>query len=42
MQVLSFHPSIVFTEAAAKAGYTRDTLPWTDGMPHYPSKVQLC
>ncbi|KAH6973112.1 hypothetical protein BKA56DRAFT_635057 [Ilyonectria sp. MPI-CAGE-AT-0026] len=30
MQVLSFHPSIVFTEAAAKAGYTKDTLPWTD------------
>ncbi|KAK7429425.1 hypothetical protein QQZ08_004017 [Neonectria magnoliae] len=30
MQTLSFHPSIVFTEAAATAGYTRDTLPWTD------------
>ncbi|KAH7136745.1 hypothetical protein B0J13DRAFT_506380 [Dactylonectria estremocensis] len=30
MQILSFHPSIVFTEAAAKAGYTKDTLPWTD------------
>ncbi|CAM1501263.1 Fc.00g104250.m01.CDS01 [Cosmosporella sp. VM-42] len=30
LQILNFHPSIVFTEAAAKAGYTRETLPWTD------------
>ncbi|KPM39736.1 hypothetical protein AK830_g6841 [Neonectria ditissima] len=30
MQTLSFHPSVVFTEAAATAGYTKDTLPWTD------------
>jgi hypothetical protein len=32
MRIVSFHPSIVFTEAAKKAGYTEDTLPWTDGM----------
>nr|RBR01164.1 hypothetical protein FVER53263_10668 [Fusarium verticillioides] len=30
MRIVSFHPSIVFTEAAKKAGYTEDTLPWTD------------
>ncbi|KAM0415862.1 hypothetical protein ACHAPT_013173 [Fusarium lateritium] len=30
MRVVSFHPSIVFTEAAQKTGYTEDTLPWTD------------
>ncbi|KAF4341656.1 peroxisomal short-chain alcohol dehydrogenase [Fusarium beomiforme] len=30
MRIISFHPSIVFTEAAQKAGYTEDTLPWTD------------
>ncbi|KAM0082164.1 hypothetical protein ACKRZS_005659 [Fusarium odoratissimum] len=30
MRIISFHPSIVFTEAAKKAGYTEDTLPWTD------------
>ncbi|KAH6884155.1 hypothetical protein B0T10DRAFT_579540 [Thelonectria olida] len=29
MQIVSFHPSVVFTEAAASAGYTKDTLPWT-------------
>ncbi|KAI5455991.1 hypothetical protein BGZ63DRAFT_418037 [Mariannaea sp. PMI_226] len=29
MQIVSFHPSIVFTEAAASAGYTPETLPWT-------------
>lgn len=28
MQVVSMHPGIVFTGAAAGAGYTRDTLPW--------------
>lgn len=32
MRIISFHPSIVFTEAAKKAGYTEDTLPWSDGM----------
>lgn len=32
MQMLSFHPSTVFTEAAKMAGYTEDTLPWVDGM----------
>lgn len=32
MQIVSFHPSVVFTEAAASAGYTRETLPWTSGM----------
>jgi hypothetical protein len=31
MRIISFHPSIVFTEAAKKTGYTEDTLPWTDG-----------
>lgn len=31
LQILSFHPSTVFTEAAKKSGYTEDTLPWTDG-----------
>ncbi|KAH7185180.1 uncharacterized protein B0J16DRAFT_355675 [Fusarium flagelliforme] len=30
MRIISFHPSIVFTEAARKTGYTEDTLPWTD------------
>ncbi|CAF3472992.1 unnamed protein product [Fusarium graminearum] len=30
MRVISFHPSIVFTESARKTGYTEDTLPWTD------------
>ncbi|KAI1066393.1 hypothetical protein LB506_008278 [Fusarium annulatum] len=30
MRIISFHPSIVFTEAAKKAGYTEDTLPWSD------------
>ncbi|KAH7252741.1 hypothetical protein BKA59DRAFT_526235 [Fusarium tricinctum] len=30
MRIISFHPSIVFTEAAKKTGYTEDTLPWTD------------
>ncbi|KAF4947137.1 hypothetical protein FSARC_14042 [Fusarium sarcochroum] len=30
MRVISFHPSVVFTEAAKKAGYTEKTLPWTD------------
>ncbi|KAM0211002.1 hypothetical protein ACHAPQ_011100 [Fusarium lateritium] len=30
MRIVSFHPSVVFTEAAKKAGYTEDTLPWTD------------
>ncbi|KAJ4246859.1 hypothetical protein NW762_013411 [Fusarium torreyae] len=34
MRVISFHPSIVFTEAAMKTGFTEDTLPWTDeGIP---------
>ncbi|VTT68379.1 unnamed protein product [Fusarium fujikuroi] len=32
MRIISFHPSVVFTEAAKKAGYTEDTLPWSDGM----------
>ena len=31
MQVVSFHPSFVFTEAARKTGYKEDTLPWTSG-----------
>lgn len=31
LQILSFHPSFVFTEAAQTSGYTKDTLPWTDG-----------
>ncbi|KAM5347332.1 hypothetical protein ACJ41O_010337 [Fusarium nematophilum] len=30
LRIHSFHPSIVFTEAAQKSGYTKDTLPWTD------------
>ncbi|KAH7237269.1 hypothetical protein B0J15DRAFT_598555 [Fusarium solani] len=30
LRVISFHPSVVFTEAAQKAGYTEETLPWTD------------
>ncbi|KAI1071764.1 hypothetical protein LB507_004927 [Fusarium sp. FIESC RH6] len=30
MRIISFHPSIVFTESARKTGYTEDTLPWTD------------
>ncbi|KAI8675623.1 hypothetical protein NCS57_00464000 [Fusarium keratoplasticum] len=30
LRVISFHPSIVFTEAAQKSGYTEETLPWTD------------
>ncbi|KAF4974441.1 hypothetical protein FZEAL_8650 [Fusarium zealandicum] len=30
MRVISFHPSVVFTDAAKSAGYTIDTLPWTD------------
>ncbi|KAL4731182.1 hypothetical protein ACLX1H_000143 [Fusarium chlamydosporum] len=30
MRVISFHPSIVFTEAARTSGYTEETLPWTD------------
>ncbi|KAF4451677.1 hypothetical protein F53441_5356 [Fusarium austroafricanum] len=30
MRIVSFHPSIIFTEAARKTGYTEDTLPWTD------------
>ncbi|KAJ3540474.1 hypothetical protein NM208_g5046 [Fusarium decemcellulare] len=30
MRIISFHPSVVFTEAARKTGYTEDTLPWTD------------
>ncbi|RSL56402.1 hypothetical protein CEP54_008870 [Fusarium duplospermum] len=30
LRIVSFHPSIVFTEAAQKSGYTEDTLPWTD------------
>lgn len=39
MRVISFHPSIVFTESARKTGYTEDTLPWTDGM--LQTKCQL-
>lgn len=31
MQLVNFHPSIVFTEAAKTSGYTEDTLPWSDG-----------
>ncbi|RSL61400.1 hypothetical protein CEP53_005130 [Fusarium sp. AF-6] len=30
LRIISFHPSIVFTEAAQKSGYTEETLPWTD------------
>lgn len=32
MQVLSFHPGAIFTEAAKKAGFTEDTLAWDDRM----------
>jgi pyruvate-formate lyase-activating enzyme len=38
LQILSFHPSTVFTEAAKKSGYKEDTLPWTDGK----SKPNTC
>lgn len=31
MRVVSFHPSVVFTEAVRAAGYTKDTMPYTDG-----------
>jgi NAD(P)-dependent dehydrogenase (short-subunit alcohol dehydrogenase family) len=31
MQILSFHPGAIFTGAAGKAGYTRETLNWDDG-----------
>lgn len=34
MQVLSFHPGVVFTESVEKAGVTKETFDWDDGMIH--------
>jgi NAD(P)-dependent dehydrogenase (short-subunit alcohol dehydrogenase family) len=31
MQILSFHPSIIFTEAAAGVGLDENSYPWADG-----------
>ncbi|OIW25433.1 NAD(P)-binding protein [Coniochaeta ligniaria NRRL 30616] len=31
MQILSFHPGVVFTEAAKSVGYTETTIPWDNG-----------
>ncbi|KAJ5459589.1 uncharacterized protein N7458_001141 [Penicillium daleae] len=30
LQIVSFHPGLIFTGAAEKAGYTRTTLNWDD------------
>jgi NAD(P)-dependent dehydrogenase (short-subunit alcohol dehydrogenase family) len=31
MQVLSFHPGVVYTESVAKAGVPREAFNWDDG-----------
>ena len=41
MQMLSFHPSTVFTEAAKMAGYDENTLPWVDGMYQFNEMVNV-
>lgn len=32
MQVIIFHPGAIFTEAVESQGFTKDSLPWEDGM----------
>jgi hypothetical protein len=36
LQVVSFHPSVVYTEAAKMAGYSPDMHPWTNGKDPIP------
>jgi hypothetical protein len=31
MQIVSFHPGAIFTEAAEDYGWTKDSLPWDNG-----------
>ncbi len=31
LQIVSFHPGLIFTSAAEKAGYTPTTINWDDG-----------
>ena len=45
LQILNIHPGAVFTEAAERHGFTKDSLPWDDGMSSstfsFPSKLHF-